>query len=309
MWKISLRKLSVVAIATGLLGFPALSATAADRGDVNIGEGQIFDFKQPAFTTTRPPTVLLAQTKPAACRGQRPDPEKYPADDQPLIQGATTYCDGYHIVVKPPPPGFRDVYGIEMTLDYVRGTTSPNDVYMFAWPDDSPTYGAPIAWADGRPDDDYGAAQDPVRAARVPKIILLAEPLEFWLTVVNIRGQSTGYSLRFKWVEIDLGDLPEIVRTKFTPSSGFSTPSSGTNLTPFLSDDGAFLPTSKTRKVLQPGPDGQLREVSLPVLTRGDRSPGKKGGLDPLVAGVAAALLASGAGLSFFAIRARRKAA
>lgn len=284
-----MRKL-VSAASAALLLFalsPAIPAEARDQPAIDIRPGDSITKTYPAFLAARPPgPVFVNQTgNPPACRGS-----------------STNFCDAISINIKLP-NGYNRLYFIDLSLSYDR--SQGNNVALFRWNSNDPDDSSP---ADKNTNDES------------PKIMNVQEPLGVVrFSIINYSGTSKGYTLKLAWREppddpVNLGPGPG--GSKSSASGNFTPPSSATksNVTPSFnfedfesSDTGRPKPTPRT--VLAPGPDGELMELSLPAVSRGNRVPAKPAGLDPVVAIVVGVLMFAGAIVGFFAIRARRRAA
>lgn len=226
-------------------------------------------------------TTLFAQTQSPGCKAHN-----------------SAYCDAVALNILTPKNYLDDLFYVNIELSWDKGLTD-NKLDIYAFVKEDPLLGPALARNNSE---------------KQPKSMEIYAPqaMKVFMTIVNERGVNTGYKLKVTWNLEDLGaDYRPPVRAK---SGGFGPSSAG--FTSSAANEGALANAlanvkarAKERKVLQPGPDGQLQEVALPVLDTGNRIPGNKGGLDPLVTGVVAVLLASGVGLAVFAIRARRKAA
>ncbi|HVE91916.1 MAG TPA: hypothetical protein VNE62_06420 [Actinomycetota bacterium] len=278
------RLLTVPVLATLLALTPVVPSGAEDRGTVEVGPGASFTNNYPPIPATAPPAPLFAQIRPPGCRDQN-----------------RAYCDAFKMEINVP-ENYQEIYQVEIVLDWKKRTDT-NRLNIHVWGTDDPVSGAPVA-------------QDNT-ATNKPKRVLLGEPEgTLWITIVNFAGLNDGYSLTFNWKLVDLGALPP------DPGSPDSAPSFSTDSPPatrglpqagdsFGADDSAFggsdiKPTARTRKVLIPGPDGELRSVALPVIARGERAAASPSGLSSFTVFLIMLLLTSAAAVGFFVLKAKR---
>lgn len=131
------------------------------------------------------------------------------------------------------------------------------------------------------------------------------EPASFTLIVDNTAGTNQGYTLKAEMVELKVATPP--TAAPFRPRPVTPRPPSN--------DDSKIaqqlrIPTPQPtpRKVLVPGPDGELTEVTLPILQSGNRRPAESGGINPIVPVALAIVLVGGGAAAFLVIRRRRAA-
>lgn len=235
-----------------------------------------------------------------------------------------TYCDTIALRVEYPDEYLQEnFFAIDVTLSWENPRTEDNpngnDVDLFLWPDDDPTSGGPSSKC-GSPKDN---ACDNLET----ETITITEPantekdedtLPLLFTVVNETGVNSGYTLTFEWYEftLDFGDFPEFepperqVTSSTSASQSSSTSAPNTSGPSLTGPEGVQGPQQGERKVVVPGPDGELVERDLPVLAAGQGiEPASQGGiLTPITwAAIAAILLGSGA--AFFVLHRRRRAA
>ncbi|HVE91917.1 MAG TPA: hypothetical protein VNE62_06425 [Actinomycetota bacterium] len=299
-----MRKLTALgvglALAIGMVtgGSPA---GATDRGELKISP----IIKQvskayPAIAAVRP----NACSTPAGCVST-----PYAQTQAPGCRDHNqAYCDAIRLHIERPEGYMDDLYEVWIDLAYDRGIANNKmDLYVFN---------------DVDPIEEQGYVLGPSvvdnRKDETPKSVRLGAPDSgtLSLSVVNERGVNSGYTLTVRWVEIDLGpdynlgDAGASAPSFSTPGSfgNAGSPASIDDSTPIGYPDGKPI-AAKTRKVLIPGPDGELRSVALPVIARGERSSAGSSGVSNFTVFLIMLLLTSAAAVGFFALRMRRQQA
>ena len=201
-----------------------------------------------------------------------------------------TYCDAIEFEIDYPSNYLREVFfgvTIELTWDnpyHESKNPSGNDVDLFLWGDDGE--------AAGGPGSKCGSPLDPECDNIHPEVITVIEPpntvdkvktpegeeedpnpAAIFLTIVNHRGVNTGYTLKADWFTFDLPPPP-----RFTPPDRATSREEAPKLQiegpfPFEVTEGPDerTPRPTPRKILVPGPDGELHEVELPAYAAGQR--------------------------------------
>ncbi|HVE91915.1 MAG TPA: hypothetical protein VNE62_06415 [Actinomycetota bacterium] len=278
-----MRRRLIPLFATLVLATVAVPAVAEDRGTIALPAEQSVTQTFPAITSPAPPSILWGQLGPTACR----DPVYAKSCDVVFVKPAM-------------PEGYEHVFIVDVVLTWKK-TTSNNLLDLYLWTEDEGELSGPPS-----------ASDDSVADV---KRVEFGEPVDgFWLTVVNFRGVNAGYTLEINWRRFDLGSVPQappepdLNASTDIPSAPSSLPRAGDT---FGDDDSSFDPgfgpkeQVRTRKVLIPGPDGELRQVALPVLARGDRAPTGSGGIDPFAATLVLIGLLGASASVFFVIRRR----
>lgn len=290
------RKLALAATLTaGLVGTGITPAHAVDRGSIVAAPDPAVSVKAfPPIPGVKPsaPVTAFAQVRAPGCR-----------------EFNGSYCDAIELKFDVP-AGYRDIYSVRISLDYNPGTTN-NNVQLWVWPDgENPTSGAPFSGCGS------AAGESANNTTPRPKGCTLGEPADpVWITVVNTSGVNSGYTIKTEWIKIDTGVGQYAAPKSSSKTSPFSpsTSKSSTGVSPSFrsnaaSDALSVKPTPRT--VLRPGDDGELRELTLPVLengVRGVRDDSRR--FDPVTGIVVGILLAAGSVAGFFAIRRRRASA
>lgn len=286
-------------LAAGLVATAITPAHAADRGVIVAAPDPAVSVKSfPRIPASKPdaPVTAFAQVRAPGCRD---------------FNGS--YCDAIELKFAIP-EGYRDIYSVRISLDYEPGTTN-NSMQLWVWPDgENATSGAPFPGCGSK----AGESAD-TKAPR-PKNCTLGEPADaVWITVVNVSGINNGYTIKTQWIkhDIDVSQFTRSSKPSIATSSGTSSASkSGSSVSPsFDGTSGSAAttgldPKSTPRKVLRPGEDGQLKELTLPVLDNGVRSARNNSNhFDPVTAMVVGILLLAGSVVGFIAIRRRRSIA
>ncbi len=260
----------------------------------------------PASTSPRQP---FAGFRPPTCR-------------------TANYCDTVEFEVDYPDNFLKEVFfGISITLEWDNPrhhekNPSGNDVDLFLWGDDGPAAGGPGSKC-GSPGDDVC---DDIH----PEIVNMTEPPDtvekkgdeeavpgaIWLTVVNDVGVNAGgYKLTVDWYTFKLDPPPRFTPPEREtsradrPDTRISGPFDNFEVSGGPTRPGDKTPEPTPRKILVPGPDGELREVELPVYAAGQRLPTntqRNMALPWVIAGVAGAVIL--ALVTFLLVRHNRRA-
>jgi len=295
----------VTILAAALAGLAGgTPANALDRGDLLISpEVRAVTKSYPQIAGIRPggtacPPVCsrpYAQTQAPGCRAHN---------------GA--YCDAINLKIEKPAE-LVDLYEVHITLSWKK-TTDNSLMHLYVF---TPRHGEEEA-------EDYALGPSLVdnRTADNPKSVRIGAPDSgtLALTIVNEAGVNDGYTLTVRWVEVDLGPDYDLGLGDFAGDNSF-TPSAAAPRTDAIGDGSGFSDglgytedatpagRGRTTKALIPGPDGQLQEVALPVVARGDRGPALPGGPSSGLVFLMTLLLVSTGAIGFFVVRARRQRA
>lgn len=288
--------------ALSILGGVLLVAASASPGAEAVDRGSI--------GTLGPDNPYIEQEyTPLA--GQYPGAGAHPfAYFRPPVCRTVTYCDSVELSIEYPEHYLKEVFfGYRMTLSWENPRTednpSGNDIDLFLWGDDGEAAGGPSSKC-GSPGDENC---DNIH----PEVVTVTEPLATidanddgdyadegendpqFFTIVNHTGVNTGYKLTVEWFTFDIEDAPTFER----PGGQSEQRTPEPDPTPAVF--GPTQPQAETaetdtepRKILVPGPDGELVEVELPLLAAGQRlQTDADGGLSPWIpAGIVGGLVA-----------------
>jgi hypothetical protein len=145
-------------------------------------------------------------------------------------------------------------------------------VDFFLWPDNGPVSGGPSSKCQA-PGDTTSCDE-----TAYPKTITITEPDDttrtsppapMYFTVVNNSGVNTGYTITAQWFTFTLPPPPKFSVPTIPVSNQVSGPSAagGPSLPSIGPIDTSGAPP---RTVLVPGPDGKLRQITIPAFAAGD---------------------------------------
>ncbi|HVL82224.1 MAG TPA: hypothetical protein VM840_11615, partial [Actinomycetota bacterium] len=215
---------------------------------------------------------------------------------------SASWCDAIEVHA-PFPADYRDrtAWMIEIVLRWTPGTAN-NNMWLWVWAYNEETE----TWGELGQDR---AAFSPANNYRPRRVVLGDPDPNFVITVQNAERVNSGYTLELIWHEIAI-DLSAFSRPQVGgPAFGPVTPSNPQR--PVFADGrdldlAPVAPVAAPKTNLVPGPDGEVQQLTLPTIARGDRAAPARRSFDPVVALVVAALLGSGAVLAFVAIRRRQ---
>jgi hypothetical protein len=240
------------------------------------------------------PTEPFAIFRPTACR-------------------TFTYCDAFELDVSYPDRFRREFFGVSVTLTWDNPRTAQNitgndlDLFLFIGTDD-PATGAPASACQSPREDTCDNLTSETIAVTEPDNTVPedVEPLRF--TVVSEAGLNTGYKITVKWYTFELPPQPKFERPDIQTSSETPVVTGPFDFAVTEGTAGTDTPSDKPRKILVPGPDGELRDIDLPFYAAGNRLvSSSEGGLSPWIpAGIAGALVLAGS-IWLLVIRSRQR--
>lgn len=266
----------------------ATSASAVDRGVIDISPTSASVTKTyPAIPGVRPNacqvncTMPYAQTQSPGCKAHN---------------GA--YCDAIQLNINKPDGYGDDLYQVVVTLTWVKGVTD-NKMNLFVFAEEDPVLGPSLV--DNRTEDN-------------PKRVKIFAPDKgtLFMTIVNERGVNSGYKLNVLWEQTPIPEFIAPPRKSFGSTTGQSVAAARlAAVSPAFEApqaDGLARTPSRGRTALVPGPDGELVEMSLPIVARGNRTAGAASGIDLVTGLVVGTLLFAGAAFAVVMVRRRRVA-
>lgn len=304
----SLTVLMAFAVGFGVLGAPA---GAVDRGDIGpmTPENRHEEHEYPP---------LIGQYPSAEAQGESVNPFAF---FRPAACRDATYCDTLALHVEYPDAYIRDTFfAIDVTLTWENPRTEENpdgnDVDLFLWPDDDPVSGGPSSKCGSPKDDQCDNLETETITITEPSNTAKEDVEPMLFTVVNETGVNTGYTITVEWYEftLEFEEFPEFEapERQVTQNTSGGASASGSDASPPSPSgaQGVQGPDDGPRKVIVPGPDGELVERDLPVLAAGQGLERSDAGgvLTPWTwAAIAAILL--GTGVAFIVLHRRRRAA
>ena len=192
---------------------------------------------------------------------------------RPQTCSNVTYCDSFELDVSYPKSFERTTFfGVSVTLDWKNQQTAKNPngnhLTLFLWGDNTST--GPPASTCQTPEDTKCAnlSSETISVTEPDDTTRLDPPTPLYFTVVNASGVNTGYTITAHWYTFALPPAPEFHPPQIGVSNqNVSGPTNATPPLPTLAPlaNGATAP----RKILVPGPDGKLHEITLPGYAAG----------------------------------------
>lgn len=287
------------------------AAQATDRGDVGpmTPENRTIENEYPPLVGQYPGAGVhpFAYFRPPACR-------------------SASYCDALNLRAEYSDEYLEETFfAIDVTLSWENPRTednpSGNDLDLFLWPDDHPYAGGPSSKCGSPEAEECNNLETETITITEPSNTEKEGVDPIFFTIVNHSGVNNGYTMTFEWYEftLDFGDFPEfeppqreVTSSTSGSASDASTGQSSSNSGPSLTgSEGVQGPEKdQQRKVVVPGPDGELVEQDLPVLAAGQGiERANRGGIFTPITWAAIAAILLGSGAAFFVLHRRRRAA
>jgi hypothetical protein len=283
-----MRKSVLIAFIGILLATNATPALALDQGNLGtIGpDNEIIERDFLPLTGVYPGTVLPAEPfaifRPTACR-------------------TFTYCDAFELDVEYPDRFRREFFGVSVTLTWENPRTEQNitgndlDLFLFI-DDDDPALGTPASKCQTPREDACDNLTSETIAVSEPDNTIPDDVEPFRFTVVSEAGINIGYKITVKWYTFKLPPQPKFERPDIQTSTETPVVTGPLDFAVTEATEGSDEPSATPRKILVPGPDGELRDIELPFYAAGNRLvAASDSGLSPWVsAGIAGALVLAG---------------
>lgn len=281
----------------------ASSVRALDQGNLGtIGpKHEVIEFEGLPLAGIYPGVVLptnpFALFRPTACRN-------------------ITYCDTFEVDVDYPEALLDDeLFGFSVTLTWdnpkTKSNPDGNDLDLFLFPDDDPALGEPRSKCKSPEFTICDDLESETIAVTEPDNTVVDPEDDFipyLFTVVNHTGVNLGYKLTVQWYTFELPPPPEFEPPELTTTDQQPTVSGPFDFAVTDSPASADDPSATPRKILVPGPDGELREIDLPFFAAGKViAAGDDGGISPwLPAAIVGGLVLVGFSW-ILVVRARRR--
>jgi hypothetical protein len=297
------RAVSIVLIGLVLLA-PSLPSPAAAFDQGNLGtvgpKHKVIELEGLPLTAIYPGVVLptnpVALYRPTACRN-------------------ITYCDTFEFDVEYPPELLDDeLFGVSVTLTWenpkTKSNPNGNDLDLFLWPDDDPAAGFPSSKCQSPEWQICDELESETISVSEPDNTLVPDDdfFPYLFTVINHQGVNLGYKITIQWYTFELPPPPEFEPPELDTTDQQPTVSGPFDFAVTDSQASADEPSATPRKILVPGPDGELREIDLPFFAAGKViAADDDGGISPwLPAAIVGALVLVGFSW-LLVIRARRR--
>ncbi|MEX2537781.1 MAG: hypothetical protein WD646_03920 [Actinomycetota bacterium] len=220
---------------------------------------------------------------------------------RPTVCRTLTYCDAFELDVDYPDRFRRLFFGVSVTLTWDNPRTQQNptgndlDLFLFLG-DDDPVAGFPASDCQTPREDACDNLTSETIAITEPEDTTPddVEPLRF--TVVSEAGINIGYKITVKWYTFELPPQPKFERPDIQTSAETPVVTGPLDFAITEATTGSEQPSATPRKILVPGPDGELRDIELPFYAAGNRLVAASGsGLSPWIsASIAGALVLAG---------------
>jgi hypothetical protein len=212
-----------------------------------------------------------------------------------------TYCDAFELDVEYPDRFRREFFGVSVTLTWENPRTEQNitgndlDLFLFI-DDDDPALGTPASKCQTPREDACDNLTSETIAVSEPDNTIPDDVEPFRFTVVSEAGINIGYKITVKWYTFKLPPQPKFERPDIQTSTETPVVTGPLDFAVTEATEGSDEPSATPRKILVPGPDGELRDIELPFYAAGNRLvAASDSGLSPWVsAGIAGALVLAG---------------